>query len=168
MSLKALFVPVNPKDTAMLILNEPIDFARHAGKELGTTKWMEITQSHIDAFADLTGDDHWIHVDVERAAREQPDGKTIAHGLYLLALIPRLQRQLFRIETRGAGLNYGYEKVRFTAPVPVGSRVRLAQKVIGAKPKRPGARIEIASTIEIEGRGKPALVAHGVLLIARG
>ena len=150
----------------MLILNEPSDFAAHAGADLGATEWLVITQQQIDGFAELTGDDHWIHVDVTRAAREQPGGKTIAHGLFLLALIPRMQRQLFRIESRGAGLNYGYEKVRFTAPVPVGSRVRLAQTVIGASAKGSGARIELQSTIELEGPAKPALVAHGVLLIA--
>lgn len=150
----------------MLILNEPIDFAAHTGANLGATEWLEITQEQIDGFAELTGDDHWIHVDVTRAARERPNGKTIAHGLFLLSLIPRMQRQLFRIESRSAGLNYGYEKVRFTAPVPVGSRVRLAQAVIGASPKGSGARIELQSRIELEGSAKPALVAHGVLLIA--
>lgn len=122
-------------------------------------------RSQIDAFAELTGDDHWIHVDVARAARARPDGKTIAHGLYLLSLIPRLQRQLFRIERRGEGLNYGYDRVRFTAPVPVGSRIRLAQTVTEASRRGHGTRLAITSTIEIQGQEKPALVAEGLLLI---
>lgn len=151
----------------MLELSEPLDFARHAGADLGVTDWVEITQQQIDAYAELTGDDHWIHVDVARALREQPDGRTIAHGLFLLGLIPRLQRQLFRIKRRGAGLNYGYETIRFTAPVPVGSNIRLRQQVIGATEKGTGARIELRSTIELQASEKPALVAHGILLIAR-
>lgn len=149
----------------MITVREPLDLGAHAGTTLGCTEWQEIRQEQITAFADLTGDDHWIHVDVERVAREQPQGKTIAHGLFLLSLIPRLQRQLFRIEQRGAGLNYGYEKVRFTAPVPVGSQVRLTQTILSAKPRGQGAQIEIQSTIELKDSPKPALVAHGILLI---
>lgn len=121
----------------MVIVETAIELARHVGRPLGATDWVSITQEQIDAFAELTGDDHWIHVDVARAARARPDGKTIAHGLYLLSLIPRLQRQLFRIERRGEGLNYGYDRVRFTAPVPVGSRIRLAQTVTEASRARP-------------------------------
>ncbi|POF32192.1 MaoC family dehydratase [Roseibium marinum] len=150
----------------MLCLAEPMDFALHAGADLGVTDWTEITQQQIDAFAKLTGDDHWIHIDEARAAREQPDGRTIAHGLFLLALIPRLQRQLFSIARRGAGLNYGYDSVRFTAPVPVGSNVRLRQQVVGASQRGTSVRIEIRSTIELKGSDRPALVAEGILLIA--
>ncbi|GGF77721.1 Acyl dehydratase [Mameliella alba] len=150
----------------MLILQTPMDFTDHQGASLGATDWVEITQDKLDAFAELTGDDHWIHVDTERAASEQPDGRTIAHGLFLLALAPRLQRQLFRIERRGAGLNYGYEKVRFTAPVPCGAFVRLRQEVIAAEPRDGGVRVELKSTFEIQGQDRPALVAHGILLIA--
>ncbi|MBW4984416.1 MaoC family dehydratase [Mameliella sp. CS4] len=150
----------------MLILQTPMDFVARRGASLGATDWVEITQDKIDAFAELTGDDHWIHVDTDRAAAEQPDGRTIAHGLFLLALAPRLQRQLFRIERRGAGLNYGYEKVRFTAPVPRGAFVRLRQEVIAADPRDGAVRVELKSTFEIRGQERPALVAHGILLIA--
>ena len=150
----------------MITVETPVDLSRHADEPLGVTDWMEITQAQIDAFAEITGDDHWIHVDAARVAREQPDGRTVAHGLFLLSLIPRLQRQLFRIRRRGAGLNYGYDKVRFTAPVPVGSRVRLAQTITSADRRGQGTRIGLRSTIEIEGAEKPALVADGLLLIA--
>ncbi|MEX1214695.1 MaoC family dehydratase [Saccharospirillum sp.] len=149
----------------MITVGEPLDLKANVGKSLGSTEWQKITQTHIDTFAELTGDDHWIHVDIERAARELPQGKTIAHGLFLLSLIPRLQRQLFIIEKRGAGLNYGYEKVRFTAPVPVDSLVCLTQTILGVRPRGNGVQIEIQSTIELQDSLKPALVAHGILLI---
>ncbi|MCO6383016.1 MaoC family dehydratase [Oceanicola sp. 502str15] len=149
----------------MVTVETAMDLAQHSGTPLGATEWMEITQEQIDAFAELTGDDHWIHVDVARAAREQPGGKTIAHGLFLISLIPRLQRQLFRIERRGAGLNYGYDRVRFTAPVPVGSLVRLVQTVTSATRRGQGTQLAISSTIEIKDSERPALVAEGLLLI---
>ncbi len=104
-------------------------------------------------------------LDAARAAREQPVGKTIAHGLYLLSLIPRLQRQLFRIERRGAGLNYGCDRVRFVAPVPVGSMVRLTQTPSSATRRGNGTQLAIISMIEIRGSPRPALVAQGLLLI---
>ncbi|MHA6346371.1 MaoC family dehydratase [Roseivivax sp. CAU 1761] len=122
-------------------------------------------QQEIDEFARLSGDDHWIHVDVTRAARELPGGKTIVHGLYLVSLVPRLQRQLFRIKCRGAGLNYGYDKVRFTAPVTVGSRIRLTQTVSSATLRGNGTLLALSSTIEVQGMSKPALVADALLLI---
>lgn len=149
----------------MIIVETPMDLAEYSGRDLGFTDWFSIAQDQIDAFAELTGDDHWIHVDVERAAREIQGGKTIAHGLYLMSLIPRLQRQLFRIERRGAGLNYGYDRVRFTAPVPVGSLIRLRQGVGNVEAQDKGSRIELISTIELEGMTKPGLVARGILMI---
>lgn len=150
----------------MVTVETAMDLAQHAGKPLGATDWMEITQAQIDAFAELSGDDHWIHVDAVRAASEQPGGKTIAHGLFLLALIPRLQRQLFRIERRGAGLSYGYDRVRFTAPVPVGSQVRLTQTVTAATRRGQGTLLALSSTIGIKDSARPALVAAGLLFIA--
>lgn len=150
----------------MIIFKTPIGMAEHSGQDLGATDWFTIMQDQIDAFAELTGDDHWIHVDVERAAQQSAEGKTIAHGLYILSLIPLLQRQLFHIERRGMGLNYGYDRVRFTAPVPVGSLIRLRQGVGQVEAQGRGARIELISTIELEGMTRPALVAQGILMIA--
>ena len=98
-----------------LLLQTPADFLDHVGKKLGTSGWFTIEQHHIDDFARVTGDDFWIHVDVERARREMPQGKTIAHGLFTLSLVPRLQREIFRVERRGKGLNYGSDRVRYTA-----------------------------------------------------
>jgi len=104
-------------------------------------------------------------VDTERAAREMPQGKTIAHGLFVLALVPRLQREIFRVERRGKGLNYGSDRVRYTAPVPVGSRVRLHQTLQAAERLGQGTRITTLCEFEIEGQQRPAVVAQFILLM---
>ena len=141
------------------------DLAARAGTLLGRSGWVTIDQAMIDAFANLTGDRHWIHVDVERAGREMPQGRTIAHGLLLLSLIPNLQHEIYAVQQRGAGLNYGYDKVRFVSQVQVDSRVRLALTLVDAEPHAMGSRILTDSTIEIEGGEKPALVARNILLL---
>lgn len=141
------------------------DFAAHIGRPLGSSRWVQLDQARIDAFAALTGDDHWIHVDVERARREMPGGRTIAHGFLVLSLIPDLQRSVFSVERRGKGLNYGCNRVRFTSPVPVDSRLRLHQAVKACE-RQPGSwRITFECTIEIEGQEKPALVAETLVQI---
>ncbi|WP_159912358.1 MaoC family dehydratase [Pantoea sp. 18069] len=147
----------------MRILQTPQDFLGIVGQTLGTSGWFTITQAHISDFARVTGDDFWIHVDTERAAREMPAGKTIAHGIYMLSLVPLLQRDIFRIERRGRGLNYGSNKVRYTAPVPVGSRVRLHQTLAGAERAGQATRIVTRCEFEIEGGERPALVAEFIL-----
>ena len=149
----------------MLIVEHAIDLQLHTGRPMGSSHWFTIEQQHIDDFARLSGDDNWIHVDTERAAREMPGGKTIAHGLYVLSLIPWLQRQVFDIRKRGRGLNYGYDRIRFLAPVPVGSRIRLTMSVVQATAQATGTRIELEATVEIEGSDKPALVARSIILI---
>ena len=141
------------------------DLAAWLGKPLGHSDWITIDQAHVTAFAELTGDDHWIHVDVERAAREMPQGKTIAHGFYVLSLIPFLQRSVYTIRSRGKGLNYGCNRVRFTAPVPVGSRVRLGQVLKACERLDSATRLTFESTIEIVGGDRPALVAETILQI---
>lgn len=153
-------------DRAALTLDHARDLAAHIGKPLGVSDWVSIEQSAIDAFAAVTGDDHWIHVDVARAARDMPDGKTIAHGLYLLSLIPRLQRQLYDIRRRGRGLNYGYDRVRFIDSVPVGSKVRLTLSIQEVEAHPLGTRLVTETIIERDGAAKPALIARHILLIA--
>lgn len=150
----------------MLILPTAAAFNDHVGARLGPTEWRGIPQSEIDAFAMLTGDDHWIHVDTARAAREAPEGRTIVHGLYVLSLIPAWQRSLFRIERRGAGLSYGYDRVRFVAPIMVDAPIRLFQTVTAAEAHRIGTRVSLTSTIEVGTPGTPAIVAEAILLIA--
>lgn len=148
-----------------LKLETPRALADCVGRDLGASDWLEIDQARIDAFAATTGDDHWIHVDVARARREMPDGKTIAHGLLTLSLIPKLQRSIWTIEKRGRGLNYGYNRVRFTGPVPVGARIRLRQTVKAAEPVDGAVRFTFESTVEVEGANRPALVAETIVLI---
>ncbi|WP_117195613.1 MaoC family dehydratase [Rhizobium terrae] len=150
----------------MLNVEKAIDLKTHVGGSIGMSDWLTIEQAAIDDFARLTGDDHWIHVDVERAKKEMPGGRTIAHGLYILSLIPVLQRQVYRIERRGRGLNYGYERVRFTSPVPVRSRVRLNLNLVSVEPQGAFTRIETDAVMELENSEKPAAVARNIVLIA--
>ena len=149
----------------MLAVEHATDLQAHAGETIGSSDWFTIEQKNIDDFARLSGDDNWIHVDAGRAAREAPGGRTIAHGIYILSLIPWLQRQIFTIRNRGRGLNYGYERVRFLSPVPVGSRVRLTMSPVQATRQPTGTRIEFESTVEIEGTERPALAARNIILI---
>jgi acyl dehydratase len=135
-----------------------------AGEEIGTTDWVEITQERVNQFADATGDHQWIHVDEEKA-KEGPFGGTIAHGYLTLSLVPWLGSQTFVIDTPGAKLNYGVNKVRFPSPVPVGSRVR-ATATLGAVTDVPaGKQLSFGWVIEIEGQTKPACVAETVVLL---
>lgn len=149
----------------MLTVEKAADLAAHAGLLLGRSDWVSIDQTMIDAFANLTGDRHWIHVDTARAEQEMPEGRTIAHGLLLLSLIPNLQHEIYAVTRRGAGLNYGYDRVRFVSPVLVDSRVRLAMTLIGVQAHAQGTRLLTEATIEIEGGDKPALVANNILLL---
>lgn len=150
----------------MMVLQTPATFLERIGTVLGPTDWRSISQSEISNFAKLTGDDHWIHVDIERAAREQPDGRTLVHGIYILSLIPKWQRQLFHITNRGAGLSYGYDRTRFILPVEVDAPIRLSQTVIKAVPHSLGTKVWLNSTIEIEEPEQVAVVAQAILLIA--
>ncbi|MBV9331215.1 MAG: MaoC family dehydratase [Alphaproteobacteria bacterium] len=138
-----------------------------AGQEIGVSDWMEISQARINQFADATGDHQWIHVDVERAKKEMPGGKTIAHGYLTLSLIPGLTGGMLRIEGVSRGINYGSNKVRFTNMVPVGSRVRARQKLIAAEPRGGGMQLTNEVTIEIEGQDRPACIAETISLIYR-
>lgn len=149
----------------MLTVEKAADLAARAGMLLGRSDWVIIDQAMIDAFAQLTGDRHWIHVDVERASRDMPDGRTIAHGLLLLSLIPDLQHQIYSVESRGIGLNYGYDKIRFINQVQIDSRVRLALTLVDAEPHAQGIRLLTEAAIEIEGSDRPALVARNILLL---
>lgn len=149
----------------MIELERPADLVPWVGKEIGVSDWSVIDQDKISRFADLTGDDHWIHVDTERASREMPDGKTIAHGFYTLSLIPYLVRSVYRIRLRGKGLNYGLNRVRYTSPVPVNARVRLRQTIKAAEVVEGGVRVTSDCVIEIEGQERPALVAEFLMLV---
>ncbi|HEX5919720.1 MAG TPA: MaoC family dehydratase [Nocardioides sp.] len=144
-------------------LDEVVAAAR---SEIGTSEWLVVDQARIDAFADATLDHQWIHVDVE-AAGAGPFGTTIAHGFLTLSLLPHFASQVFRLETPGARLNYGLDKVRFPTPVPVDSRLRSHVRFGDVRELAAGKQLVVEHTVEIEGHDKPACVAaHVVLLLA--
>jgi len=150
----------------MRMIAYPNDMKNLVGEEIGVSDWVVIDQDTIDKFAAATGDHQWIHVDVERAKTEMPGGKTIAHGFLTLSLIPRLGATIWAIEHRSRGVNYGLNKLRFTAPVPAGARVRLRQKLLAADDvKHDGVRLTFENTMEIEGQETPALVAEALSIV---
>ncbi|MGZ4429311.1 MAG: MaoC family dehydratase [Nocardioidaceae bacterium] len=140
------------------------DLTAAIGEDLGQTDWMEVTQERVDTFADATGDHQWIHVDVERA-KDGPFGGTIAHGYLTLSLVPQFGAQLFRLETPGAKLNYGVNKVRFPSPVKVGSKIRAGASITEVTDVPAGKQMVIRYVVEIEGADKPACVAETVVLL---
>jgi acyl dehydratase len=148
----------------MLEIDKPADMHKHVGQKLGTSDWVTVSQDMINKFADATGDHQWIHVDVQRAKKEMPNGITIAHGYLTLSLLPLLSDQCYRISKRSRGINYGSNKVRFTNPVPAGSRVRLHQKLKAVENIEGGVRIIAEAEVEIEGASRPALVAETISL----
>lgn len=137
----------------------------HVGESIGASDWVRIEQENVDRFADLTGDRNWIHVDVERARKEMPDGRTIAHGLYVLSLGPSLKDQVYRVRRRARGLNYGYDRVRFVRPVQTGDWIRLVLTVAAVTPHRRGTRIDMVHDFEARESGAVAVSAHNILLI---
>ena len=150
----------------MKIIDHPNDMKNLIGEEFGVSDWVLVDQQMIDKFAEATGDHQWIHVDVERAKNEMPDGKTIAHGFLTLSIVPRLAATIWKVEKRSRGVNYGLNKLRFTAPVPEGARVRLAQKLLNAEEvKNGGVQLTFEHKIEIEGGERPALVAEGLSIL---
>lgn len=135
------------------------DLASQIGARLGPTDWMQIDQSRIDAFADATEDHQWLHVDPARAA-DGPYGRTIAHGYLTLSLTNYFLPQLFRAENLDWGVNYGLDRVRFPAPVPVESRMRCTGELIEAQPLDQGVvQTKLRLTVEVEGQAKPGCVA---------
>jgi acyl dehydratase len=136
-----------------------------AGREIGVSDWLVIDQARINLFAEATGDRQWIHVDPERAKKEMPGGRTIAHGYLTLSLIPVLIQDLLKIDGLTRGINYGSDKVRFTNMVPEGSRVRARQKMLSVAPKGGGLQLISEITIEIEGEKRAACVAETIAII---
>ena len=132
-------------------------------QELGASQWVTIEQHAIDHFAEATGDHQWIHVDPERAA-EGPFGTTVAHGYLSLSLIPALLEQVLRVKDARIGVNYGIEKVRFTAPVPSGSEVRLRATLRSTERRGEGVLFRLGVTVEIKDEAKPALVGEVLYL----
>src|SRR5215470_11455630 len=148
--------------TTVLTVHE---LERSADRELGTSEWHAISQEQINTFADATGDHQWIHVDPERAA-EGPFGTTVAHGYLTLSMLPMMLAEVVSVSDAVVGLNYGTEKIRFTSPVPVGSRVRLHAKLVKNERRGPSVIWNVDIQVEIEGKEKPALVGEVVYMVA--
>ena len=148
----------------MLIVETPAAMKDHVGKLLGTSDWLTVDQDRINKFADATGDHQWIHVDVARAAKEMPGGKTIAHGFLTLSLLPVLMDSVYKIEKTSRGINYGSNKMRFTSMVPSGSRIRLHQTLKALEDVEGGVRMFFDCTVELEGSTRPALVSESIIM----
>ncbi len=138
------------------------EFAAAEGAELGPTDWLVVDQARIDRFAEATDDHQWIHVDPERAA-DGPYGGTIAHGLLTLSLLPRFMHDLYRVDDVAMAINYGFNKVRFITPVPVGSRLRAASRITAVVHLDSGVQATLTTTIEVEGFDRPAAVAESIV-----
>ena len=143
----------------------PNEMHKYVGQEIGVSDWVDVTQERIDQFAEATGDHQWIHVDVERAKKEMPGGKTIAHGFLTLSLIPMLNHQISHINNVRNGINYGCNKVRFTSPVPAGSRVRAGVELTALTPSARGYQVSTRVTIERENDDKPACVVDMLAVV---
>ena len=142
------------------VIPTPAAASGFVGRELGPSEWVSVAQERIDAFAEVTGDRQWIHCDVERARRESPWKSTIAHGYLSLSLVPALLASVVEIRGAASGVNTGLDKLRLSAPVPAGSRVRLRAEIKDVRTlPRGGARITFAVRLEVEGSPKPALLA---------
>jgi acyl dehydratase len=152
---------------AATVINGLDDLKQRVGEELGVSDWLEVTQEAIDAFAAATGDHQWIHVDPERA-KETPFGGTIAHGLYTLGLGPQFSYAIFEVAGVAFGLNYGYNKVRFPAPLPVGTKVRMRATLSAAEEVPGGVQFIVTQTFEREGGDKPVCVAESLARVYGG
>lgn len=139
------------------VFETPADLLTAQGQHLGYSDWLEIDQDRINLFADATGDHQWIHVDPDKAA-DGPFGKTIAHGYLTLSLANLFLPQIMQVNNTSMGVNYGCEKVRFPAAVPVGSRVRGGGEVVSVEEVKGGVQVVVRMTIEVEGGDRPACV----------
>ena len=144
----------------MRIITSIDDAKALVGEEVGQSDWVVIDQHRIDQFAEATTDHQWIHVDTERAVREMPDGKTIAHGYLTLALIPAFTGDFVHVENLARAINFGLNKVRFYAPVPVGSRLRGRAVVLKAQQRAGALLLTSEVRLEVEGQRKPACIAE--------
>jgi acyl dehydratase len=151
----------------MLTLTGLEEIKAYEGKELGVSDWQAVTQDKIDQFAKLTGDDQWIHIDVERA-KQTPFGGTIAHGYYTLSLAPRFTYDMFELEGFAFAINYGLNRVRFPAPMPVGGKVRMRAKLAAVEEIAGGAQLVTELTFEREGGEKPVCVAESLTRVYSG
>jgi acyl dehydratase len=145
----------------MRVFASPADLHDAIGEHLGFSEWHAVDQTQVNQFADATGDHQWIHVDPERA-KDGPFGTTIAHGFLVLSLVPMLASQVYSLDGVRMGINYGLNKVRFTAPVPTGSKVRASVRLLSVDDIADGVHVVNQVTVELEGSEKPCCVAETV------
>jgi acyl dehydratase len=150
------------RNTGLHIISSIEEAKALEGQEVGVSDWMTIDQARIEKFAEATDDFQWIHVDKERAARELPDGKTIAHGYLTLALIPALTGNFVKVDNLARALNFGCNKVRFYTMVPNGARVRGRATVLQARKRGGALHLTSEVRIEVEGERKPACIAETI------
>lgn len=146
----------------MRIFQDLAEFEAAAGVELGPTEWLVIEQERVNKFAEATDDHQWIHVDPERAA-SGPFGGTIAHGLLTLSLLPKFMHELYRVDNVAMAINYGFNKVRFITPVPVGAKVRAASVITGVDTLDGAVQATLVTTVEVDGAAKPAAVIESIV-----
>ena len=150
----------------MIVIDNPSKIKNFINKPLTPSEWYHVTQEKINKFADATSDHQWIHVDEEKAKKEMPDGKTIAHGYYMVSLLPKLAAQNAEIKNTSRTLNYGSDKVRFINMVKVGSHVRLKRTIISCEEmKNGGFRVVNKCELEIKNDTKPAFIAETISLV---
>jgi acyl dehydratase len=150
----------------MKVISSIDDAVGLVGQELGVGEWKKIDQKRIDAFADVTEDHQWIHIDVDRAKTESPYGTTIAHGFLTLSMIPKLSKDNFRVENAKMAINYGLNKVRFLAAVPSGGRIRARSELVDAAQTGDNmVNLTVRHTIELDGSDKPAAVADTIVRV---
>ena len=155
------YLPNTKNQMEKIIFNSLADIKSFEGKELPKGDWYTITQEMINDFANATGDKQWIHVDVERAAKESPFKRTVAHGFMSVSMISKMLEDAFEVKSIKMGLNYGLNKVRFPNPVPVNSELRMLSAIKKVEPLgENGVKITFSCTIEIKGQKKPACVAE--------
>lgn len=138
------------------------EFESAAGTELGPTEWLVVDQERVNNFAQATDDHQWIHVDPDRAA-SGPFGGTIAHGLLTLSLLPRFMHDLYRVDNVAMAINYGFNKVRFITPVPVGAKLRASSRITQVDKIDTAVQATLVTTIEVEGAAKPAAVIESIV-----
>ena len=148
----------------MRVFEKVQELAAAVGEHLGYSDWLAVTQDRVDQFADATGDHQWIHVDPDRA-KQGPFGGTIAHGYLTLSLVPMLSQQIYGVDSIRMGINYGTDKVRFPAPLPVGSSVRAGAELVSVRETAQGVQAVVKMTIEAQGIEKPVCVAETVVLL---
>lgn len=148
----------------MIAVDRIAELTPQLGQELGVSDWVRIDEQTIASFGNLTGDTHWVHMDAERARAETPFGGTIAHGFLILALVTGLSKQCYAVRGANRWMNYGLDKVRFTAVVAAGARLRLRLKLLELEPQKAGTRLRFGCTLELEGGERPAAVCEWICI----